>query len=244
MGALQGKRALVTGGATGIGLGIARALAALGCRVAIAGRRQSTLEEAVASSRPAAELLAHIVDVAQEASVHELFAWAAGELGPIDILVNSAGTNIKNRTMAAMRPEQWRDVMDINATGAYYCMREVLPQMAERGDGLIVNISSISGKRAFDLGGVAYCASKFAMSALGTAVGNEYAPRGVRVTNVYPGEVDTPILEHRPNPVSDEHRARILRPEDVGQLVAGLAVLPARAHIPEVIIKPTWQSYA
>ena len=118
-------------------------------------------------------------------------------------------------------------------------MYAVLPQMRERRDGLVINISSISGKRAWDLGGVAYCASKFAMAALGTAVGNEDGPNGVRVTNVYPGEVDTPILEQRPNPVSDEHRAGILQPEDMVGVLVAVACLPARAHVPELIVKPT-----
>jgi NADP-dependent 3-hydroxy acid dehydrogenase YdfG len=176
--------------------------------------------------------------------VQKLFHWAAGELGPIHILVNSAGVNIRNRTMSEMRPEQWDAVMAVNATGAYNCMYEVLPQMRERRDGLIINISSISGKRASQLGGVAYSASKFAMTALGTCVANEDNQYGIRVTNVYPGEVNTPILEHRPNPVSDDHKASILQPEDVGELVVAIATLPARAHIPDVVIKPTWQGYA
>jgi NADP-dependent 3-hydroxy acid dehydrogenase YdfG len=122
-------------------------------------------------------------------------------------------------------------------------MHAVLPQMRARGDGLIVNISSIAGKRALALGGIAYCASKFAMTALGTAVGNEVAPDGVRITNVYPGEVNTPILDNRPQPVSDERKASMLQPEDVGALVLSVACLPPRAHVPELIIKPTVQEY-
>lgn len=241
---LAGKNALVTGGGTGIGWGIAQALAEAGCRVAIAGRREEVLRQAIASWRGKSPILAYAVDVADRASVRALFVWCAAELGPIDILVNSAGANIRNRTMAEMRPEQWDQLLAINATGAYNCMYEVLPQMRERRDGLIVNISSISGKRASQLGGVAYSASKFAMTALGTCVANEANEHGIRVTNVYPGEVNTPILDVRPNPVSDEHRASILQPEDVGALIVGIAQLPPRAHVPEVVIKPTWQQYA
>ncbi len=95
--------------------------------------------------------------------------------------------------MAEMTPAQWDHVLAINATGAYNCMYAVLPEMRQRKAGIIVNISSIAGKRAAALGGVAYCASKFAMTALGTTVANEDGPNGIRVTNVYPGEVDTPI---------------------------------------------------
>lgn len=240
---LQGKTALITGGGTGIGWGIATALAGAGCRVAISGRRDEVLREAIAGWSAEPPILARAADVSDRQSVRELFAWAAEQLGEIDILVNSAGLNIRNRTMAEMEPEQWDHVLAVNATGAYNAMHAALPRMRARGAGLIVNISSIAGKRALALGGIAYCASKFAMTALGTAVGNEVAPEGVRITNVYPGEVNTPILDNRPQPVSDERKARMLQPEDVGALVLSIACLPPRAHVPELIIKPTVQEY-
>jgi NADP-dependent 3-hydroxy acid dehydrogenase YdfG len=239
---LANKTSLVTGGATGIGWGIARALAEAGCQVAIAGRRESALKSAAESWRQGT-IACHTVDVADRQSVRDLVAWFRGALGEIDVLVNAAGVNIKNRTMAEMDPEQWDQLLAINATGAYNCMHAVLPSMRDRGGGLIINISSISGKRALDLGGVAYCASKFAMTALGTAVGQEEARHGIRVTNVYPGEVDTPLLAQRPTPVSDEHRGRMLQPEDVAALVLAIAQLPPRAHVPEVVIKPRLQAY-
>jgi NADP-dependent 3-hydroxy acid dehydrogenase YdfG len=240
---LSSKTALVTGGGSGIGLGIALALAAEGCRVAIAGRRLEVLQEAAATWIGQPAILVHEVDVADRGSVERLFGWAGKELGPIDILVNAAGVNIKNRLMSNMTPPDWDRVLAINATGVYNCMYFVLPQMRQRKDGLIVNISSISGKRAAALGGVAYNASKFAMSALGTSVSNEEVPNNIRVTNIYPGEVDTPILEHRPQPVSAERRAKMLLPEDVANLVVAIAKLPPRAHVPELVIKPTTAEY-
>ena len=94
------------------------------------------------------------------------------------------------------------------------------------------------------LGGVAYCALKFALTALSTAVALEEGKNGIRVTSICPGEVDTPILDGRPTPVSAEHRARILRPEDIAAAVLMVACLPARAHVPELVIKPTWQDFA
>src|SRR5690606_25375540 len=147
---------------------------------------------------------------------------------------NSAGINIQNRTVAAMDPADWDHVLRVNATGAYRCMLEVLPAMRQRRDGLVINISSIAGKRAIQLGGIVYCASKFAMTALGTAVSNEVRLEGVRVTNVYPGEVNTPILDRRPTPVSQEHKDAILQPEDIAAMVATICRLPARAHVPEI----------
>lgn len=241
---LAGKTAVVTGGGTGIGFGIAVALAQEGCRVAIAGRRADKVAEAAKTFSGQPALLHHPVDVSDLKSVETLFQWANKELGKIDVLVNSAGVNVVKRSMADLSVEDWEYMMQINATGAYYCIRQVLPQMRDRRDGLIVNISSTSGVRASLLGGVGYSAAKFAMSALGTTVGLEVNPLGVRVTNIYPGEVDTPILEARPVPVTAEHRARILKPEDVGAAVLMIACLPPRANVPELIIKPTSQLYS
>jgi len=241
---LSGKRAVVTGGGTGIGLAIAQTLAAEGCRVLIAGRREQPLHDAVAAQEKGHAMLHHTVDVADRQSVARLFAFCQQALGPIDILVNSAGVNIVNRSMAEMRPEDWDLVLAINATGTYNCMHEVLPEMRGRGDGLIVNISSVAGVRASSLGGIAYSAAKFAQTALGLSVALEVGSEGIRVTNVYPGEVNTPILENRPQPVSDEHRERILQPADVAEAVLMVACLPPRAHIAEMVIKPTSQDFA
>ncbi len=241
---LQDKTAVVTGGGTGIGLGIARALAGAGCRVAIAGRREQILRAAAAAAHTAASpFIWHTVDVADRESVQTLFEWADRELGALDILVNAAGINIARRTMADMAPADWDRVLAINVTGAYNCLHAALPGMRARRDGLIINVSSVAGKRALTLAGVAYCASKFAMTALGTSVSNEVAKDGVRVTNVYPGEVNTPILDNRPVPVSDERRAAMVQPDDFAELIVAVANLHPRAHVPEITLKPTVQEY-
>jgi NAD(P)-dependent dehydrogenase (short-subunit alcohol dehydrogenase family) len=240
---LRGKTALITGGGTGIGWGIAKALAVEGCRVAIAGRRLSVLQQAADSVKADPQILCHEVDVADRNSVNKLFAWAAKSLPPLDIVVNAAGVNIKTRMMSDMQPEQFDHVMAINSTGVYNVLYAALPPMRQRHDGLIINISSISGLRAAPLGGVAYNASKFAATALATPIGGEEAKHGIRITSIFPGEVDTPILEHRPQPVSAERRASMILPEDVGQMVVAVALLPPRAHVPELVIKPITQDY-
>jgi NADP-dependent 3-hydroxy acid dehydrogenase YdfG len=240
---LAGKNALITGGGSGIGLGTALALAREGCRVAIAGRRLEVLQEAAGQWSGKPPILCQACDVADRGDVERLFAWAAKELEQIDILVNAAGVNLKNRMMANMTPDDWDRVLAINASGVYHTMYAVLPQMRARKDGLIVNISSISGKRAAALGGVAYNASKFAVAALGISVANEEVPNSIRVTTIYPGEVDTPILQYRPQPVSAERKAKMLLPEDVADMVVAVAKLPPRAHVPELLIKPTTQEY-
>ena len=240
---LQDKTAIVTGGGTGIGLAIAQALAAEGCRVVIAGRREEKLRAAAENWPNSQPPLVHQVDVADRESVNKLFLWAKEQLGQFDILVNSAGINIAKRTMAEMDPAQWDQVLAVNVTGAYNCMHCVLPDMRSRRDGLIINISSVAGRRALTLGGIAYCASKFAMTALGTATGNEVAPDGVRVTNVYPGEVNTPILENRPAPVSDERKAAMVQPEDFAEIAVAIACLHPRAHVSDITLKPTVQEF-
>jgi NAD(P)-dependent dehydrogenase (short-subunit alcohol dehydrogenase family) len=241
---LKGKTAVVTGGGSGIGLGIAVALSAEGCRVAIAGRRVELLQEVVKTHRGPTPLIAHPVDVSDRESVARLFEWAAKELGPIDLLVNSAGTNVVHRSLADTTPEEWSMLLAANVTGMFHCLQAVLPQMRSRGDGLVINVSSIAGKRALRLGGVAYCASKFAATALGTFATLEEGRHGIRVTNIYPGEVDTPILRHRATPLTAEQLSRILQPEDVGAAAVMIACLPPRAHVAEIVIKPTSQDYS
>lgn len=237
---LTGKTALITGGGTGIGLGIAQALAAEGCRVIVCGRREETVRQAAATMKGA---VARTVDVGDWASVEKLFAGVHGEFGALDILVNSAGTNTAKRTLPELSLEDWDAMMKINCYGSFYCLRAAAPKMIERKDGLIVNINSVSGIRAGLLGGIGYNASKFAVTGLGITAAQEVAEHGIRVTNVYPGEVDTPILEKRPKPVTAEHRAKILKPEDVGAAVLMVALLPQRAHIPELTIKPIGQMF-
>lgn len=241
MNSLSGWVAIVTGGGSGIGAAIAIALARAGCRVLVAGRRASNLQETADAVPDAISPI--VADVSDRAAVDALVADTMRDYGHIDLLVNSAGTNTAKRSTAEVSPEDWERILRVNATGAFHCIQAVLPHMRERSRGTIVNISSIAGRRAIPLGGVAYNASKFAMSALGTSVGEEEKDHGIRVTNVYPGEVETPILDARPVPVSAEHRAKILQPEDVAAAVMTVVTLPQRARIPELVITPTTQSF-
>ena len=241
---LKDKTVLVTGGGSGIGLGIALALAGEGCRVAITGRNAAKLKSAAAQFEGRPPILTRPCDVADRAAVEELFAWVGQELGPLEILVNSAGINVPNRRITELKPEDWDRMLAINTTGCFNCIYAALPGMRERRSGLIVNISSIAGKRAMKLGGAGYCASKFALTALGTTIGLEERPNGIHVTNIYPGEVNTPILAERPTPVPPEKLARMLLPEDIASLVVTIAKLPPRALVPELVITPLYQEYA
>lgn len=240
---LTDKVTLVTGGGSGIGLAIARAFLERGARVAITGRQESRLRQAAESLQGGKKLFFHAADLAQVEQVKGLVRRVEEQFGPVDILVNNAGLNVRRRTFRELSPEDWQLLMRSNLDSAYYCIHAVLPKMLEKRDGVIINISSIAGKRASPLGGVAYAASKFGMSALGLCLAAEEKDSGIRVCNVYPGEVDTPILEHRPQPLTAEQRQKILQPEDVAAAVLFVGALPPRVHIPELIIKPTSQFY-
>lgn len=243
MSTLQNKSVLVTGGGSGIGLAVARGFLQAGARVAITGRDEAKLRTAAESLNGGERLLTHATDVADPAQVQNLIRRVTERFGAIDILVNNAGLNIKQRTMRELTPETWQLLLRANLDGAFYCINAVLPQMLKRRDGLIINVSSIAGKRASPLGGAAYAASKFGMSALGLCLAAEEKDSGIRVTNIYPGEVDTPILVVRPQAVTDEQRRLILQPEDVASAVLFVATLPPRASVPELVIKPTSQMY-
>jgi NADP-dependent 3-hydroxy acid dehydrogenase YdfG len=243
MAQLTNKVALVTGGGSGIGRAVADLLLGAGARVAIAGRSQARLEKTARALKGGDRLITYSVDVADAVRVRAMVDSVTAALGPIDILVNNAGTNIKERTFRELTPETWDRLIRTNLDGAFYCTHAVLPAMLRRKDGVIVNVVSVAGKRASPLGGVAYAASKFGMSALGIGLAAEEKDSGIRVCNIYPGEVDTPILEVRPQPVTTEHRQRILRPEDVAAAVLFVVGLPAHVSVPELVIKPTWQVY-
>lgn len=240
---LADKVCLVTGGGSGIGLAVARLFLHEGACVAITGRDADKLARAAEQLPHGERLHAQAADVADPEAVGRLVAAVTQRWGRVDCLVNNAGQNLKKRQVRELTPQAWQSLLRANLDGAFYCIHAVLPGMLQRRDGLIINVCSVAGKRASPLGGAAYAASKFGMSALGLCLAAEEKDSGLRVSNIYPGEVDTPILDVRPEPVSEEHRQRILRPEDVAAAILFVATLPPHVSVPELIIKPTWQVY-
>lgn len=235
---LSGKIVLVVGGGGGIGLGIAKALAAEGCNVALTDCNEPALRQAAESADIKSAFQWRTCHITDRRQVAQLFQWLNKELGPIDILVNSAGINVGNRMMANIDPADFDQVMAVNTTGTFNCIHAALPIMREKRSGLIVNIVSLAGRRAMLIAGMPYCASKFATSALGTFVNLEECANGIKVTNIYPGETNTPIVDKRPSPPPPEKRAQMLQPEDIAACVVTIAKLPPRAVVPELIITP------
>lgn len=243
MGKLADRVAVITGGGSGVGKAATTLFIAEGARVVIAGRDAAKLAGVAAELKAGEALRTVPTDVTKPGACAKLIETATKTFGRVDVLVNNAGTNIKDRTIRELTPESWEMMIRTNLDGAFYCTKAVLPQMFERKDGVIVNVVSVAGKRANPLGGAAYVAAKFGMGALGLVLAAEEKDSGVRVSNIYPGEIDTPILAARPKPVTDEQRALILKPEDVAGAILFVASLPPRVSVPELVIKPTAQMY-
>jgi NADP-dependent 3-hydroxy acid dehydrogenase YdfG len=243
MSALTDKSVLVTGGSSGIGLAVAQHFLDAGAKVAITGRDPDKLDRAARQLNAGDRLMARATDVTAGDQVEALVRDVTARLGRIDILVNNAGANIKARSFRELTPENWHYLIGANLHGAFYCTRAVLPQMRQRKDGLVININSIAGKRSGPLGGVGYNAAKFGLRGLAMGLAGEERANGIRVSSIYPGEVDTPILENRPTPLTEDHRRTILQPEDVAQAVLFVATLPPRATVPELVIVPSAAQY-
>lgn len=235
----QHKTALITGAGSGMGRAIAKTLAEMGMRIALIGRNQAKLErvrdEIVEAGGSA---LAGPCDVADRAAVGLMSERVLSELGSIDVLVCNAGTNTPDRALDVLDPAEWDRLIATNLTGAFNLVHFVLPTMRKREHGLVIQIASVAGMRASVLGGSAYSASKFGQAALGICLGREQRAQGIKSSVIYPGEVETPILDARPVPVSAERRALILQPDDVAAAVRFLATLPPRAHVPELVMIP------
>ena len=236
----------MTGGGSGIGLGIALALIDIGYSVFISGRTESKLNAAIDAAsgddpRITQRITALTVDVTDLESLEAAVEKIRSGAGRLDILVVAAGINVTHRSLEETTAEEWGRIVDTNATGAFHSIKTALPLLRKSPSAQIININSISGLRSLSGGGAAYCASKFAQRSLGIFAGNELASEGIRVTNIYPGDVDTPMIDWRPAPPSSEIRSTMVKPSDVGELVKLIAMLPPTAHISEVTIKPTWQ---
>lgn len=235
---LNGRVAWVTGAGTGIGEAAAVALAEEGMTVVLSGRRRDKLEAVAGRIGERAEVAP--LDVADQPAVAALAEDIVSRHGRLDVLVSSAGLNVRERNWHNLSVADWDRVIRVDLDGAFYCARAVLPVMIEQGDGLIVNISSWAGKHVSVVTGPAYTAAKHAMNAMNESLNMEAGIHGVRACAICPGEVATPILDMRPVPVSPEERAKMVQPEDCGELVSFLARLPSHVCINELTVSPTW----
>lgn len=187
-----GRRAVVTGGASGIGLAVASRLAAEGAQVSVWDLDQAALERALAALGATAS--GERVDVCAPDSVEAAAVRTAASLGGIDILVAGAGITGPNAPLWEYPVEAWRRVMETNVHGVFHCNRVVVPYMLAGGYGRIVNVASVAGKEG-NPNASAYSASKAAVIGLTKSLGKELAHTGVTVNAVTPAAVRTPIFD-------------------------------------------------
>jgi NAD(P)-dependent dehydrogenase (short-subunit alcohol dehydrogenase family) len=201
----KGRVAVVTGGASGLGLEAAKRLAAEGAKVALWDMNRETLaaaKEAMGASRTVA------LDISDPAAVAEAARATHTALGRIDILINSAGITGATVPLIEFPIDSWRKVMDVDVNGLFYCCRAVVPLMLQTGYGRIVNISSVAGKEG-NPNASAYSASKAAVLGLTKSLGKELAMKGILVNAVTPATFESPILKGVPQSQIDYMRSRI-----------------------------------
>ena len=235
---LTGRTALVTGATRGIGFAIARALADAGATVAICGRSQQGVEEAVRglTNQSQRKVVGKVADVRTSTSVAALFTWIDSEvigeeMGGLDILVNNAGVGVMKST-AELTVEDWRETIETNLSGAFYCSREALGRFKSRGKGYVINIGSLAGKNAF-AGGAAYNASKFGLNGFTEAMMLDHRHDNVRVTHIMPGSVDTAFSG------GSAKADWKIAPEDIGEIVLMLLRMPERTLVSRVEVRPS-----
>ena len=224
---LEGKTAIITGGAQGIGLGIAEKLAGEGMTVGIADLDlEKAQKQAAALGAKGKKAVAFKVDVASSQSVREMVDQAMAAWNRIDVLVNNAGIT-RDGLIIRMKEEDWNLVMDINLKGTFHCIKEVIPKMAKQRFGRIINISSIVGAIG-NAGQANYSASKAAVIGLTKTVAREYGSRGITVNAVAPGFIETAMThalspENREALIKQIPQGRMGVPEDIASAVCFLA---------------------
>jgi NAD(P)-dependent dehydrogenase (short-subunit alcohol dehydrogenase family) len=220
----NGRTAVITGGAAGIGLAIAQRLIASGGRVSVWDRDAAALEKA--KGHLTAGVDTRVVDVADAASVDAAAQAAASALGRIDALVCSAGITGPNTTTWQYPVDAWRQVMEVNVDGVFLCNRAIVPVMLKQDYGRIVNIASVAGKEG-NPNASAYSTSKAAVIGLTKSLGKELAKTGIRVNCITPAAVKTAIFDQ----MSQQHidfmlskipMGRFGQVEEIAALVAWL----------------------
>lgn len=236
MESLKGKSALITGAGKGIGKAIAIALAKEGVNVGLLARTTAQLEEVAAELRAQGiKAAVATADVADINSVNEAVKQIGAKLGPIDILINNAGT-AKFGKFLELEPAEWEHIIRVNLLGTYYVTRAVLPEMIERQTGDIINISSTAGQRGAPVTS-AYSASKFAVIGFSESLMQEVRKHNIRVSTLTPSTVATDMAIDLK--LTDGNPDRVMQPEDFAELIVAQLKLNRRVFIKEAGIWST-----
>ena len=235
---LAGRVAWVTGAGSGIGRASALALAMEGATVVLTGRRREPLEE---TGRHIGEkAIVQAGDVTDASRIAQIASEIGNSLGRVDVVVNNAGINISRRAWSELTPESIDALLRTNLHSAFYVVTAALPLMRARQAGLFIHIGSRAGRVWDGPSGVGYMAAKTALVAMSHAINREEFGNGIRSSILNPGETATEILKTRRASWSEEELARLLRPEDVADVVRYIACLPAHVCMSEVLLTPTW----
>jgi NADP-dependent 3-hydroxy acid dehydrogenase YdfG len=233
----KGKAAIVTGAGSGVGRAVALRLAAEGWHVAVVARRAEQLRE-TAQLAGQGSVHPYAYDVADPKAAPAVVEAMMKQFGGVHALVNSAGTNLPRRGLDVLSVEDFRHLVDVNLHGTFQFVHAVLPEMRKQGEGTIVNVVSDAGLIANAKAGAAYVASKFGVTGLTQSINAEERGHGIRATAVFPGDIDTPLLEKRPQPPGAEARAKMLQADDVAQCVMLAINLPQRAVVEQLLVRP------
>lgn len=233
------KTAVITGGGSGVGQSIALKLAQQGWRVAIIGRRAETLQETIRlAGIHAAQITHHVCDVGDASAVATTGKLILSEFGEVELLVNAAGTNAPRRSLEVLSLEDYHAMIATNLHGAYYCVQAFLPQMRTRTRGTIINIVSDAGKQASPKAGPGYVMSKFGLTGLTQSINAEERANGIRACAIFPGDIDTPLLNKRPQVPDATARAKMMRAEDVADCALFCINLPSHVIVEEMLVRP------
>ena len=236
---LSGKIAIIAGASSGMGAATAQLFAAQGATVVLGARSAGALEKLAGEiNADGGKALAVPTDATDRAAAQALVGAAVEHYGRVDTLINSVGTNLKQRALTVLDPADWDMMLSVNLSAAYNLTRAVLPQMRSQGQGLIVHFSSGAVQKP-DVSGVAYQATKHGVAGLAYGTMEEEKENGIRVTVIFPGLCNTPLVEKRPTPTPPEVLAKALEPEDVARAALLVASLPARAYVPDMRLLPS-----
>ena len=227
---------VVTGAGSGVGRATAVKFAQAGWRVALVGRGEEKLGETARLAGGDCAVFA--CDVGNETAVQTMAAAVIERFGTVTALVQSAATNTAPRDWAQVSSEAYHAVMAANLHGPFYVVRALLPTLRETR-GTIVHINSEAGLAASEKAGVPYVASKFGLAGLTQSINAEERRNGVRAVSIFPGDINTPLLDKRPVPPPMDARAQMLQPEDLADSVWYAVNLPNRALAEEIVIRPT-----
>jgi NADP-dependent 3-hydroxy acid dehydrogenase YdfG len=233
------KTAVITGGGSGVGQAIALKLVQQGWRVAIIGRRAETLQETVKlAGSHASNITLHVCDIGNAEAVAAMGKQVLAKFGEVEVLVNAAGTNVPQRALEVLSLEDYHAMIATNLHGAYYCVQAFLAQMRTRNSGTIINIVSDAGKQASPKAGPGYVMSKFGLAGLTQSINAEERANGIRACAVFPGDIDTPLLNKRPQVPDATARARMMRAEDVADCAMFCINLPPHVIVEELLVRP------